>query len=150
MMQAPQQVDRRLLVYGRNFIETLVLTLLHYELQQPDLGVREYIVLKLEEELCGLSFAMPQIAQLYREAVAEILDETYPELPKPEFRGCFAYEKVKAWLRNHEDRILEAERDLVEFKDADRRIKEIAVRITRTAILGVLHKAGVLSVATHT
>ena len=147
MAVAPYQVERRPLIYGRNFVETLVLTLLYYELQQPDLPVREYIVMRLEEELCSLAMMNPQLEVYYREAVAGILDEMYPELPKPEFRGCFAYERVKAWLRGHEEKILEIERDLIEFRDVERRVREVAVRIIRTAILGVLHKVGVLSVA---
>jgi len=137
---------RARLVFGRNYVETLVLTLIQHELSNPDTG--DLVVAKLEEELCSLAMVNPQLEVHYREAITRLMDEMYPELPKPNLRGCFQLEAVKRWLRTQKRYILEAEKDILRVQDVEKYIKAIAHKIVKTAVLGTLYKTGILTART--
>jgi len=137
---------RTRIVYGRNYVETLVLTLVQFELANPDGS--DIVVAKLEEELCSLAMVNPQLEVYYREAIARLLDEMFPELPKPNLRGCFQLEAVRRWLRANKHQILEAEKDMLKAQDVEKYLRSIAHKIVRTAVLGTLYKTGILTART--
>lgn len=136
----------RAIIHGRNFVETLILSLTQYEMINPSIEVREYVTTKLEEELCGLSYSIPMIANIYREVVAKIVNELYPELPRPELRGCFLYDQLLEWLRAHYHHVLGERSDFMPERDIERELRRIAVKVIRTAIMAALYKCSMVSI----
>jgi len=136
------------IVLGRNFIESLVLTLIKHEINNPSVEVREAVTTELEEELCGLSYAIPFIANIYRESVIRIIRDLFPDIALPDLRGCFIYEQVKQWIFAHRFEILEKRGELMHVKDIERQVKSLAIRITRSAIMSTLYKAGIVPIRT--
>jgi hypothetical protein len=141
-----RRVERRPIIHGRNFIETLLLTLMHFELEHPSLEVEEYTARRLEEELCSVSYSIVVVRNFYHEMIRRMLSELYPDLPQPEFKSCFAMEEVMSWLSRNTRTILKEKSDLVTIRDAERHVKQLGVRIIRTALKAALYKAGMISV----
>jgi len=136
------------MILGRNFIETLVLTLISHELTSPNLEVSELITTKLEEELCSLSFSMPMITNMYREATLKVIEELMPDVPKPDLKGCFMFEQVKNWLYVNRHIVLEKRSELLHVKDIDRQLRYLSTKISRTAIMSVFYKCSLLTIKT--
>ena len=136
------------IIVGRNFIETLILTLTQYELVNPNIEVRERVTQRLEEELCALGYSIPFVVNSYRQTVARIIEQQFPDLPKPDLKGCFLYEQVLTWLNRHRVQIFEKQIEVLHLRDVDLKIKMIAVRIIRSAIMSVLYKCAIVSVKT--
>jgi len=141
-------VTEERIVLGRNFIESLVLTLIKHEINNPMLEVREAVTLELEEELCGLSYAFPPIINIYRESVTKVIKDMFPDIVLPDLKGCFLYEQVKRWIHMHRAEILERKGELMHLKDVERQERNLAIRIIRAAIMATLYKIGVVPIRT--
>jgi len=135
----------RAIIHGRNFVETLILSLTQYEMINPSIEVREFVTVKLEEELCALSYSIPMLANIYREVVSDILNDLYPDLPRPELRGCFIYEQLLEWLRAHYHHILGERGDFMPERDVERELRRIAIKVIRSAIMAALYKSSMVS-----
>jgi len=135
----------RPIIHGRNFVETLILTLTQYELVSPTLEVREFVTQRLEEELCGLAYSYPIIRNIYKATVLEILKEMFPELPSPELHGCFIYEKVLEWLKNHQHHILGPRAEFMPEPDVEKELRRIAIKVVRTAVMSAFYRCSMVS-----
>ena len=140
-------MSQKPIIHGRNMVETLVLTYAQFELVSPSLEVREFVCQRLEEELCALSYSFPTLSRTYRETVARILGEMYPELPKPDLKGCFLYEQVVEWLKNHSYKIMKRNPELLPRRDVEREIRTTAIKVVRTAVMAALYGSAMVSVS---
>ncbi len=134
----------RALLYGRNYIETLVLTLTNYELLNPSLDVQEYITKRLEYELQAIALSYPYIAKIYKEYVLRRFRETYPDIPEPNITNMNVYNTILDHLRKHKKTIIKNPRSL-RPGDLDKKLKQLTIDIVKPSILAVLYKARFLS-----
>ena len=134
----------RALVYGRNYVETLVLTLTNYELLNPSIDVQEYITKRLEYELQAISLSYPYIARIYREYVIKRFKDTYPELPEPNITSTNIYDTIKDHLRKYRRQIIKNPRS-IRPGDLDKLIRQRTIDIVKPSIIAVLYKARFLS-----
>lgn len=134
----------RALLYGRNYIETLVLTLTNYELLNPSLDVQEYITKRLEYELQAIALSYPYIAKIYKEYVLRRFRETYPEIPEPNITNMNVYNTILDHLHKHKKSVIKNPRGL-RPGDLDKKLKQLAIDIVKPSILAVLYKARFLS-----
>ena len=139
-------MSQKPIIQGRNFIETLILSMTQYELTNPGLETQELITRKLEEELCALSYSTPFIKNFYHETIKKLLTELYPDLPLPSFKSCFAFDDVLEWMNKHMDIILKEKSELITLRDAEKQVRQRCIHVVRTAIKATFYKAALVSV----
>jgi len=138
-------MERRI-VKGQSFIETVVLTLLQYELN--NLGNRDvhlYVTNQFENLVCSLSEVYPYVGEAYRSILRSLLEREFPELPRPEFRGCILYDQLLEWMRVHADKVLGGRAEFMPERDVERELSWLAMRFIRSAVLATLHEINALS-----
>lgn|GEM_PF-6732584 len=134
------------IIQGRNFIETLILSLTQYEISTPSLEVKESVTKKLEEEICALSYSIPFIKNFYHQTIYKIIEEMFPDIAKPEFKTCFAYDEVLDWARRHRTEIFKERNEILTIRDVERELRALTIKIIRTAIMAVVYKSSLVSV----
>lgn len=130
------------LILGSNYIETLVLTFEQFLLHSNDLDTQEYIVLRLEELVCSIGLYMPFIVNSYHSKILSIIQSMYSDIPYPELNYCYAYNTLLKWAMDNTKEILGTESNIVPVDQAQEKLKQQIIRITRTAILSTLMEAG--------
>ncbi len=142
-----KQLREPRLVLGRNYVETLVLTFEQFQLFMPTLDVAEYIVKRLEETLCSIAYTLPYIKNVYHNKIMTILGEMFPDLPRPDFKSCFAYDTLVNWMKNNKNDIMKmSEMGLIPFEEMENKIKEMTIHIIRTAVISTLIETGIISI----
>ena len=138
--------EESFLVFGRNFVETVILTFIKMEMAHPDVKVAERVIRWLEDEVvCALGLANPVVSNVYREMTLKIIDEMFPDLPKPELTGCFIYDQVMLWVDKYWNEIYPKFYQSVKPHERDTQVMNIAIRIIRRALFATLYKVGYLS-----
>ena len=134
------------LIHGKNYVETLLLTLTQFEMMNPKLDVREYIVKRLEEEVVALSRAIPYIKNIYRDFVKEILEKEFRDIPLPDLtQSDYLYDIVLDWMKRNAQYILREAYFVMYPTQREERLREQAIRIVRTALMATLYKCGIVS-----
>ncbi len=134
------------LIHGKNYVETLLLTLTQFEMMNPKLDVREYIVKRLEEEVVALSRAIPYIKNIYRDFVKEILEKEFRDIPLPDLtQSDYLYDIVLDWMKRNARYILREAYFVMYPTQREERLREQAIRIVRTALMATLYKCGIVS-----
>jgi len=139
MTGAPKQI-----VYGSNYIETLILTLTNLELSNPRLYY--YTTKRLEEELLAMGIAYKQILNTYKKYVIENFKSKFPQLPLPELKRDSYLEEIIEHLRKHQHRVIENIETWSE-KEIESKILQLALSIVRPSILATFYKIGVIKVS---
>jgi len=134
------------LIYGRSYFETLALTLRFMELT-GGVEVKESAVMLMEEEICALATVSGSFAEAYIENILKVIEREYPDLPRPEIKGCRAYWKVIEWVYTHLDKIEEKIPQQYRNPDPRKRAAEIATWIARVAQQATLVSLAVITVA---
>ncbi|RLG67000.1 hypothetical protein DRN93_05280 [archaeon] len=135
------------LVLGRNYVETLILTYEQFQLLSPGLDIQEYIVVRLEELLCSIAYTSPHIKNIYHRKIWNILQEQYPDLPRPDLKSCFAYNRVKKWLDDNKKYVVETDLSLATMDTIQEYILKTAIQIIRTAVISTLMETGVIKLS---
>ncbi len=138
---------RQRLVLGKNFIETLILTLTQMELfEGADLDFKLAVTRKLEEELCAMSHVSHMLKNTYHEALLNLISEEFPDLPKPKLRSCFASRELEQWIDAYTDKIFSAELGFETTETIEVKKKELLIRLLRTAIMSAFYATGSVSI----
>ena len=133
------------IIPGRNYIETLLLTLTQIELLYPNL--EEYIVKRLQYEIEGLSLAYPNILNIYKKNVIDRFKEEFKDIPVPALRKYSIYEQLVEHLLKYKYKIL-GKNTVIHPEEAEKKIREVCIRIVRAAIHATLYEAGLIKVST--
>lgn len=140
-------VERERMIIGRSYIETLIinLTQIEFSTQDPDVIIR--IVSRLEEEVCGLSTSIPELKIIYTSRFKELIKEYFGhDLPIPDsiFSKCFIIENMLEYLLRNPYVVLGEKRYIT--TEAERRIKNIVGRLSKSALLVALYSTGLIKV----
>lgn len=142
-------VERQRLVTGRNYIETLILTLTQLEFTAGlDMDSKLAVILRLEEELCALSMSHRILRNTYHSALLELIREEYPNLPPPEFKSCFASRALREWIDMHSSVIFGGSIHFGSAATLREGEKALLARLLRTAIMATFYSAGIISLTT--
>ncbi len=135
-------VERPSHPYGRNYIETLLIMLTHYELANPDPRIIEIILQRLEEHVCAVGLSQPYIIRNYRDHIRTMVSKMYPDLPVPELKDewCFICSYIESWLYENMEKIVESRHP----EKARLEIKIQVNRICRAALLAALYDAALI------
>jgi len=134
------------LVMGRNFIETIILTLEQYVLRNPGLDSETYRAQRLEAEVCRFAGAYPVVERFYHDYIYERLEKEFPDLPRPEFRSCRVYSTLYDWIMdNHPEWSRLIKRGYGTREQWDEEVRKIVNEIVTDAVLATLTKLGFLS-----
>jgi len=134
------------IITGRNYVETLILTLMAIEMENPTLEARESITRRLEEELCSISSGMRFMKNMYKKLVYEKIEDEFKDVAKPDLDGCFLYEQVLNWIKENKNVLLGKKSIYMSKYDVDRAVREIALRIIRTSVMGAFYIGGFIGV----
>jgi len=145
MMRAQPPEER--IIFGRTYIETLMLTIRFLEIRTRDVDALINIALRLEEEICGLIFSFPELGDLFRGIIMEILEKEFPEIPRPEIKGCRVFDRIFTWVATNINNILSAEAYSRSSGDILTIEKNITLWIVRSAQQAFLFRAGLLTVS---
>lgn len=137
---------RQRLILGRNYIESLLLTLTQLEFSiGATLEDRLEYILRLEEEICALSMGSRVVRNEYHKALKELLGEEFPDLPKPTFRTCFASKALREWIDTYSEKIFGSTIYLGDSSSIEKGKRELLARLLRTAIMAALYNTGIVS-----
>jgi len=139
-----QRTDKFSIILGRNYIETLLLTLTQFEIAYPN--IQEYIVKRLQYEIEGLSLSYPSILKIYHKNVIKRFKDTYQDIPVPELRSFDVYDQIVEHLKKYKSKIL-PKRASIHPEEAEKKIREVACRIIRSAIHATLYETGIIKVS---
>lgn len=135
--------ETRILV-GRNYIETLLLTLTRVEFTYTSTDTLVRIVLRLEDEVCALSTIMEEVKQVYGNTFKAMIKEYFgKDLPLPSnlFERCNIVYNVLEYLSRNPGVALEG-RYLT--SEAEEKIKNIVARIGRASIFSTFYTLGLV------
>ncbi|MEM1913973.1 MAG: hypothetical protein QW067_12605 [Thermofilaceae archaeon] len=134
------------IVIGRNYIETLLLTLTKIEFTSPSVDVLVRIVVRLEDEVCGLSTLMEDVRNVYTRTFKKMLKEYFgKDLPLPDslFEKCNVVQNALDYLLKNPNVAVEG-RYLTSV--AEEKIKTTVARIGRASIFATLYSLGLIKV----
>lgn len=108
----------------------------------PDVLVK--IVMRLEDEICGISAIMPEIKDVYLQNLKKLAKEYFGRnLPIPDsvLERCNAIENLMNYLLREPEAVIEG-RYVTSI--AEERIKTTVARLGRSAILSTLYACGLI------
>lgn len=134
------------IVVGRNYIETLVLTLTKIEFTAPSTDILVRIVLRLEDEVCALSSVVPEAKAIYLETFRRMLKEYFGKsLPVPEtlMDRCNICQSMLEYLLQNPSVVVEG-RHL--SSETEEKIKSGVARVGRASIFTTFYVLGLIKV----
>ncbi len=145
-----EERPRHRLVLGRNFIESMILTLLAIEFSSPPtLEQQEAIARRMETEVAAIATWIPSAQAEYVNNVIKILRREFPMLrpPEREFRKkLYLFDEVFNWIMRNLHNILGDQVRVMHPRDKERFAKIKTITIIRTAVQATLYKMGFLTV----
>lgn len=132
------------ILIGRTYVETLVLTLTQIEFSAPSTELLLRIVMRLEDEVCGISTIMPELKELYRRNLRVLSKEYFgKDLPIPEsiFERCNALENLLSYLLREPNVVVEGR---YVTSVAEERIRMLVARLGRSAVLSAFYACGLI------
>lgn len=135
------------ILLGRTYIETLVLTLTQIEFTMPSADVLLRIVMRLEDEVCGLGVIIPQLKDVYRRNLKQLSKDYFGrDLPVPDniFERCNAIENLLGYLLKDPNVVVEGR---YVTSVAEEKIKTLVARLGRSAVLSAFYACGLIRTA---
>jgi len=149
-MSSQEKSRSQRIILGRNFVESLVLTLISIEFSAPPtLEHQESIVRRLEEEIVAIGTSLPLALNTYRDIVVAILKEEFPDLIPPEEQlksKAYLFDVVAQWIDANLHHILGDQVRVMHPRDRVRFVKKKTIQIIRTAVQATLYKLGFLTI----
>ncbi|MEM1633995.1 MAG: hypothetical protein QXE68_07240 [Sulfolobales archaeon] len=139
--------DIRRIVFGRTYLETLVLTMRFKEISSPDPDTLLRIMKILEDELCALVVSNESLSKDLLLTAEDVVSKLFPDLPKPVFSSCRISDAVSVWVRENYDHIIAEKGFLLPSSEYVRSVQEITRWITRTIQQAFLFRTGLLSIS---
>lgn len=141
------KIDDRSIVIGRNYIETLILTLTKIEFMSPTTDMLIRIVLRLEDEICALSSIIPEAKTLYQSTFKNMVKEYFGKtLPIPDTLitdRCNICQTILEYLLQNPSIVVEG-RYL--SSETEEKIKSYIARIGRASIFSTFYALGLIKI----
>lgn len=137
-------MNRRGLILGRTYIETLILTLTEREIEAVDPEELIRIARRLEVEVCALSINMPFLKTLYANALKTLVKEMFGKdlaLPSELFERCMMIDGLLDYLTQNPRLVL---RERSPSTDATDKIKSIIARLAISAIHSIFYTTNMI------
>lgn len=134
------------IIIGRNYIETLLLTLTKIEFSSPTIDTLIRIVLRVEDEICGLSMVMDEVKNVYTKTFKKMIKEYFgKDLPLPDtlFERCNVIQGALEYLLKNPSVAVEGK---YLTSVAEEKIKTTVARIGRATIFATLYSLGLIKV----
>ena len=140
---------RERLTLGRNYVETLVLSLMNLEYQSLGSGreseVAVYVARTLEEAVCSLGYVDEFVRTTYVKSLQRVFKGMFPDIPEPSWDSCYNFEKLVEHLWDYRGRVLGVSPDLLTRSEKTRKIAPLAAKVVRTAVIGTFAKLGLIT-----
>ena len=131
------------LILGRNYIETLILTMTQFELVAGSEKLEEFVVRRLEQELCARALVIQAIGNEYRKSLVKLLKMHYPDIPEPPLQGCFLIDQLYDYIIKNPHAFF-GDVSATRRTDVERAARRISIKFARSAIMAALFSAGMV------